>query len=158
MEKIGAWTVVYIPIDAKKVFGKTSSIRVKGTIDGYPFHDCSLMPVKGGTRCLAIKREIRKNIRKEAGATIEIIFEQDFSELVIPEELSEAFEASPEAKKLFDALAPSYRRNYAVYINESKRKETREKRAVQCVLRLEKEYFEKGLPKRKVKTKETQKI
>jgi hypothetical protein len=149
MQKIGAWTVVFLPIDVKKVFGKTGAVRIKGTIDGFPFSDCSLMPVKAGGRCLAIKREIRKSIRKEAEESIEIILEQDFSELVIPEELIEAFEASPEAKKLFEAIAPSYKRNYAYYIDQSKKKETREKRAVDCVLRLEKEFFEKGLPKRK---------
>ena len=149
MQKLGAWTVVFLPIDAKKVFGKAGAIRIKGTIDGFPFSDCSLMPVKAGGRCLAIKREIRKSIRKEAGASIEIILEQDFSELIIPEELIEAFEASPEAKKLFEAIAPSYKRNYVYYITQSKRKETREKRAVNCVLKLEKEFFEKGLPKRK---------
>lgn len=151
MQKVGTWTVVYLPIDTKKIFGRTGAIRVKGTIDGEPFSDCSLMPVKTGERLLAIKRTIRKAIRKEAGASIEIILEQDLSELVVSEELIEAMEASPEAKQLFDALAPSYRRNYVYYIEQSKRKETREKRAVDIVLALEKQFLEKGLPKRKTK-------
>jgi hypothetical protein len=151
MQKMGAWTIAITPIDTKKIFGRGGHIRVKGTIDGFPFDDTSLMPMGTGEHCLAIKSTVRKVIRKEAGATIEIILEEDFAELQIPEELKEAFEASPEAEKMFNAYSPSHKRNYTKYISESKKKETREKRAVDCVLRIEKEYFEKGLPVRKKK-------
>ncbi len=151
MKKVGAWTIAYTPIDGKKVFGKAGHIRIKGTIDGYPFDDVSLMPTAAGKHCLAIRADIRKEIRKKAGDTIEIILEEDFTELKIPVELSEAFEASEEAKKMFDAIAPSHRRMYIRHVNDSKIKETREKRAVKMVLDLEKNFFEKGLPKKKIK-------
>lgn len=149
MQKMGAWTIVITPIDVKKVFGRKGHVRVKGTIDGFPFDDTSLMSMGTGKHCMAIRNEIRKAIRKEAGDTIDIILEEDFAELKIPVELKEAFEASPEAEKMFYAYSPSHKRNYTKYINESKKKETREKRAVDSVLRIEKEYFEKGLPKKK---------
>lgn len=149
MQKMGAWTIVITPIDVKKVFGKAGHVRVKGTIDGFPFDDTSLMPMGTGEHCMPIKTQIRKAIRKEAGESIEIILEEDFAELKIPFELKEAFEASPEAEKMFKTYSPSAKRNYVKYINESKKKETREKRAVASVLRIEKEYFEKGLPKKK---------
>jgi hypothetical protein len=151
---MGAWTIAITPIDVRRVFGKAGHVRVKGTIDGFPFDDTSLMPIGTGEHCMPIKTPIRKAIKKEAGATIEITLEEDFSELKIPDELIEAFEASPEAKKMFDAYSPSHKRNYTKHINESKKKETREKRAVDCVLRIEKEYFEKGLPKKKNKYKQ----
>lgn len=151
MQKMGAWTVAILNIDAKKVFGKAGHIRVKGTIDGVPFDDSSLMPMGTGEHCLPIRLEIRKAIKKEAGASIEIILEEDNSDLQLPKELTEAFEASAEAKKMFEAYSPSHKRNYVRYINESKKKETREKRAIESVLRIEKEYFEKGLPVRKKK-------
>ena len=153
MQKMGAWTVAITPIDVRAVFGKGGSVRVKGTIDGYPFGDTSLMPMRTGEHCLAIRSDVRKAIRKEAGATIEIVLEEDFAELKIPAELKEAFKASPEAKKLFEAYSPSHRRNYIRYIDESKKKETREKRAVDSVLKLEKIFFGEGLPNRKKKAK-----
>ena len=157
MIKMGAWTIAITPIDVRKVFGKAGHVRVKGTIDGFPFDDTSLMPMGTGEHCMPIKTPIRKAIKKEAGAIIEIILEEDFAELKIPSELKEAFKASPEAKKMFEAYSPSHKRNYTKYINESKKKETREKRAVDSVLRIEKEYFEKGLPVKKVKREESQK-
>ena len=149
MQKMGAWTVAYTPLDGKKHFGKAGHIRIKGTIDGYPFDDVSLMPTAKGKHCLAIRSEIRKAIRKEAGDTIEIVLEEDFAELIIPVELQYAFEASEEAKKMFDAIPPSHRRMHVRHVNQSSRKETREKRAVKMVLDLEKHFFEKGLPKKK---------
>jgi uncharacterized protein YdeI (YjbR/CyaY-like superfamily) len=100
---------------------------------------------------MAIRAEIRKAIRKSAGDQIQIILEEDFAELKVPEELKEAFEASPEAEKLFNALPPSYKRNYTKYVSGSKNKETRVRRAVASVIKLEKEFFEKGLPKKKKK-------
>ncbi len=149
MQKMGAWTIAITPIDVRNVFGKAGHVRVKGTIDGFPFDDTSLMPIGTGEHCLAIKKEIRKAISKQAGDTIEIILEEDFAELKIPDELKEAFEASPEAEKMFNAYSPSNKRNYTKYISQSKKKETRERRAVTSVLKMEKEYFEKGLPNKK---------
>jgi Domain of unknown function (DUF1905)/Bacteriocin-protection, YdeI or OmpD-Associated len=149
MQKMGAWTIVITPLDVKKIFGKNGHVRVKGTIDGCPFDDTSLMPMGTGEHCMPIKADVRKIIRKQAGDIIEISLEEDFSELIIPAELLEAFEASLEAKKMFNAYSPSQKRIYAKYITSSKRKETREKRAVESVLKMEKEFFEKGLPKRK---------
>jgi hypothetical protein len=143
LQKMGAWTIAITSIDVKKVFGKAGHVRVKGTIDGFPFSDSSLMPMGTGEHCLAIKSEIRKAIGKQAGDTIEVILEEDSTELKIPIELTEAFEASPEAEKMFNAYSYSHKRNYVRYISQSKYKETREKRAVETVLKLEKEYCEK---------------
>lgn len=111
------------------------------------------MPTASGKHCLAIRSDIRKAIRKQAGDTVEIILEEDFSEIKISDELIEAFEASEEAKKMFDAIPPSHRRMYIRHVNDSKYKETREKRAVKIILDLEKQFFEKGLPVKKRKMK-----
>ena len=153
MQKMGSWVIVITPIDVRKIYGRAGHVRVKGKIDGFPFNDTSLMPMGTRKHCIPIKNTIRKEIRKGAGDTIEIILEEDFSKLKVPKELKEAFKASPEAKKMFEAYSPSNKRNYAKYISESKRKETRERRAVASVLKIEKEYFEKGLPKKKVDKK-----
>lgn len=146
---MGAWTVAITPIDVRKLFGTGGYVRVKGSIDGYSFNDTSLMPMKTGEHLMAIRIEIRKAIKKKAGDTIEVVLERDFAELKTPSELMEAFEASPEAKKMFDAIPPSHRRMYIRHVNESDKKETRERRAVKIVLDLEKKFFEKGLPVKK---------
>lgn len=144
LKKMGAWTIAVMAFDAKKVFKMSGhSVRIKGTIDGYPFSGTSLMPMKAGTYVLAIRKEIRKAIRKEAGDKATLQFEQDTSELEIPQELLEAFEASPEARKVFDTLSHSYKSNYTKPVAEAKHKDTRERRAVDAVLKLERLYVEK---------------
>lgn len=149
MQKMGEWIVAITPIDVRKIFGTGGYVRVKGTVDGFPFNDTSLMPMKTGEHLMAIRYDIRKAINKKAGDTVEIVLEQDFDGLKVSEELLEALEASEEATKIFDALPPSHKRMYTRHINDSKRKETREKRAVKIVLDLEKRFFEKGLPTKK---------
>jgi hypothetical protein len=153
MQKKGGWTIAPVPFDVKKVFGTGGPVRIKGTMDGIAFGGSSMIPVGNGKHAITIKAVFRKLMRKEAGASIEIILEKDTSELEIPIELTEAFEASPEAKQLFDSLTYSYKRNYTYYISQSPRKETREKRAVETVLKLEKDFFEKGIVVKKKKAK-----
>ena len=46
----------------------------------------------------------------------------------VPPFITAALKKNPAAKKLFDSLAPSYRRNYVRWIVEAKREETRLKR------------------------------
>jgi len=146
LQKVGSWTIAPASFDTLKVFGTKSHVRVKGTINGYEFSGVSLMPAGDGTHFLAVKTGIRKAIKKEAGDTVEIILEPDTSELKVPAELKEAFRASPEAKKMFEAYSYSHRKLYVEHIVEAKAKETKVKRAVDCVIALEKIYFEKGLP------------
>src|SRR5690554_1210120 len=47
---------------------------------------------------------------------------------VVPDLLKDAFEKEPVVKAFFDGLAPSYQRDFVVYITEAKREETRLKR------------------------------
>ena len=49
-------------------------------------------------------------------------------ELVIPRYVEKAFRANRAAWENFKRLAPSYRRNYVMWITDAKREETREKR------------------------------
>lgn len=145
LEKAGSWTVIPVSIDAKKIFGSGGHIRIKGKLDGHPFKGMTLMPMGNGVHCLPVNAAFRKILKKNAGENTIIEFEKDNEVPVIeiPVELKEAFKASKEAKKLFDSYSTSMRKEYYKYIAEGKKKETKEKRAVDTVLKLEKLYFEK---------------
>ena len=143
LTKMGAWTMAIATVDTKKIFATKGYIRVKGTIDGFPFKGISLMPRKEGSHIMAIKSSIRKAIRKEASNTVELIIERDFDEMEIPVELKEAFEASPEAKKLFDSYTYSNKKYFIDHITEAKSQATKDNRAVERKLLLEKRYREK---------------
>ena len=118
---------------------------MKGTIDNVPF-SISLMPMGEGVHCFPVKAELRKAICKESGDPVSVMLEQDHEKPVVkvPVELTGAFKASKEAKKMFESYSASMQREHCRYIAEGKKKETRENRAVATVLKLEKLYAEKN--------------
>lgn len=54
-------------------------------------------------------------------------------ELPVPEELTAAFAGNAKAKAVWDGFAPSHRREYAEWIGEAKRAETRASRVAQAI-------------------------
>lgn len=66
----GSWTRVVMPGSAE-FFGTKGIVKVKGTIDGYPFRG-SFMAIGNGTHMLPIKSETRKAIDKDAGDEVSI--------------------------------------------------------------------------------------
>ena len=57
-------------------------------------------------------------------------------EPAVPRELAAALAAAPDARRRFDALTPSHRREYVRWIIEARRADARERRAAQTVMRL----------------------
>lgn len=63
-------------------------------------------------------------------------YQQGGGQAPVPPELEAAFEQSPEARRAFDALTPSHRREYLHWIAQARTDDTRERRAAQTVMRL----------------------
>lgn len=66
----GSWTRVVMPGSAE-FFGTRGLVKIKGTIDGYPFEG-SFMAIGDGTHMLPVKAATRKAIGKDVGDSVTV--------------------------------------------------------------------------------------
>ncbi len=143
LRPIEGGTYVDIPAEAVAALRATGRTSVVGTIDGRPFKN-QFMPYvfedEGRKVVMVVNKATRTALGKEAGQTVAFDLERDersrSADVVVPKELAEALAADAAAAAAFDALAPSHRREYAEFVAEAKRPETRARRAAQTAERL----------------------
>ena len=89
----------------------------------------------GGENLLGLSKKLRADLGVEIGVVIDVVLALDAAprEIAVPPELAVAFAADTAAKAAFDALAPSHRKEFARWIDEAKRDETRRSRVEQAL-------------------------
>jgi len=109
---------------------------VRATINGYSWRT-TVTPVRG-ENLLGLNREVRTGAGVEAGDTVEVLIELDAEprEVELPEALATALAGDAAAQAAFEALSFTHRKEYARWIAEAKREETRDKRVAEALTRL----------------------
>jgi Bacteriocin-protection, YdeI or OmpD-Associated/Domain of unknown function (DUF1905) len=107
---------------------------VVATVNGYTWR--TSVARMGGEFLLGLPREVRSGAGVAAGDAVEVVLELDTAprEVEVPAALAEALAADPQAKAIFDGLAFTHRKEYARWIAEAKRDETRQRRVEQAVV------------------------
>ena len=143
----GGWTFTIIPEILPDKHSPFGWVKVKGSIDGYKIKNYRLQPtIKGDNRLfLAVKAEIRKAIKKEAGDYVHIILYLDNDPLKIPEELLLCLQEEQEASRFFNSLSESEQHNYVNWIYSAKTDQTKVNRIAKTLNRLvkNKKYYDK---------------
>lgn len=140
-EKTG-WSYVFIPaILANQIKSDCKvSFRVKGKIDQVEVLGMAVMPMGEGDFILALKGELRKKLRKEAGASVELFLEEDKDfKIEMPEDLEMCLSEEQHLMANFLKQAKSHQNYYINWINQAKTEATRTKRLVMTVTAMDKQ-------------------
>jgi len=122
-----------VPFEPADVFGTLKSVRVLATYDG--FEAKSNVVSMDGRAVLGVHKATREAIGKGAGETVLVTLVVDGAERTvdIPPELASALAESPDLEARFNALAFTYRKEFARWVGEAKKAETRERRLAKAI-------------------------
>jgi uncharacterized protein YdeI (YjbR/CyaY-like superfamily) len=89
----------------------------------------------GGEFLLGLNKAVRQAAGVEAGDTVDLLLElkTEPREVEVPEALSAALDGDPAAKRSYEGMAYSHRKEYARWIAEAKKDETRDRRVAQAL-------------------------
>lgn len=133
----GGWTYITFQNNLPKSDNPFGWIIVKGTIDSVPISRFKLWPTKEGDLFLPVKSAIRKKIKKEAGANINIVLYFDDAPLVIPEEFQLCLLEAPPSNAFFQTLSDTSKQQYIDWINAAKHIDTKANRIAKSIQKLE---------------------
>lgn len=93
------------------------------------------LAVMGGENLIGLSKAARAELAVDTGDEVTATIELDETprEVDVPPELAAALAADPAAKAAFEGLASSHRKEYAVWVADAKREETRQRRVAQAI-------------------------
>ncbi len=131
----GERPVVEIPFDVRKAFGSARP-KVKATVNGVELR--TTVAVYGGRSYVGFREEIRAAAVIEIGDRIQVKLELDTAEreVTVPPALARALTKDRAAKRIFDALAYTHRKEYAAWVDGAKKPETQARRIAKTLVML----------------------
>lgn len=134
IEGRGGGALVEIPFSVRDVLGTAGQVRVRATFDGHEYRG-SLAPMGSGVHVLGVRKDIRAAIAKSVGDTVHVTVQPDSLPRVVdvPGELARALEGDAMARERYTSLSYTHRREFAEWVAEAKKQETRDRRAERAV-------------------------
>ena len=131
------WTIVRIPFDAAKLWGKRGHAKVKGEINGFEF-STSLFPTRSGQHFMLVNKKMQKGARVQPGVSARFSLRLDASTRPIPRsaELDRVLKQSKQLMKFYESLSKSQRKYIALWAEEPKSPDARRRRAEQMAERM----------------------
>ena len=124
--------VVEIPFDVKAAYGSARP-KVAVTVKGVTLR--TTVMVYGGRSYVGFRKEVRDAAGLELGDRIAVTIDVDTAPRVVevPEALQAALRKNAAARKRFDALSYSHRREHARWVLEAKKEDTRARRVARVI-------------------------
>ncbi len=131
----GGGHAVVVPKKVAAAFGSKRP-QVLAHVNGVEYR--SRLMVYGGQSYLGLRKDLLRQLEVEAGDRVQIELVEDHEERVVvePPELTQALADDPAAQAAYQKLPLTHRNEYARWINEGKKPETRADRVAKTIKRL----------------------
>ena len=138
--KSGINFVVDVPeIITSKLKVVKGFIKIKGTVNGFPFHK-SLVPVKNAAHRLFVNMATLKGAKTKLGDVAKFVLEEDFEDVEKQYPMPPVLETLLKEKDLetqFESLSPYRRKEILKYLNTVKAPQTLDKHIKSVIYQLE---------------------
>jgi len=126
---------IEVPLDVRELYGEARP-PVRGTVNGVPFR--SRLMVYGGVTWLGLRNELRREAGLSDGDPVDVAIERDDAprEVEVPAELASGLASDPVAAGVYESLSFTHRREYAEWIADAKKEETRTRRVAKALAML----------------------
>ena len=131
----GGGHAVVVPKEVAAAFGSKRP-QVLAHVNGVEYR--SRLMVYGGQSYLGLRKDLLRQLEVEAGDRVQIELVEDHEERVVvePPELTQALADDPAAQAAYQKLPLTHRNEYARWIDEGKKPETRAGRVAKTIKRL----------------------
>jgi bifunctional DNA-binding transcriptional regulator/antitoxin component of YhaV-PrlF toxin-antitoxin module len=131
----GGGHAVVVPKEVAAALGSKRP-RVLAHVNGVEYR--SRLMVYGGQSYLGLRKDLLRQLEVEAGDRVQIELVEDHEERVVvePPELTQALADDPAAQAAYQKLPLTHRNEYARWIDEGKKPETRADRVAKTIKRL----------------------
>jgi len=128
----GETPLVEIPFDVKATYGSARP-KLRVTVNGVTLR--TTVAVYGGRFYIGFRKEIREAAGLEMGKTITVATEPDTAPRIVevPEDLQRALAKNAAARKTFESLSYSHRKEHAQWVAGAKKEETRARRVARVI-------------------------
>ncbi len=128
-EKTG-WSYIKVPaaLAGQLKPGNKRSFRVKGKLDTHVVSGMALIPMGEGDFILALNAAVRKAIRKQKGATLDVQLDVDSKAIAPPKDLLDCLADEPDALRYFKGLPMSHQHYFGNWIKSARTAPTRARR------------------------------
>jgi hypothetical protein len=134
LQKRGPAAAVVLDDEQVNAIGEGAKrFPVRATVNGYTWR--TTVARMGAEFLVGLNREVRDGAGVQAGDTVDAAIELDTAprEVDVPPALADALEGDPAAKSAFEALSFTHRKEYARWVAEAKRAETRDRRVAEAI-------------------------
>jgi hypothetical protein len=140
-EKTG-WRYIFIPAALANDLNPNCKVsyRVKGLLDQVSVQGIGIIPMGGGDFIMALKAELRKQLKKEEGAEVMVQLELDSDfKIDLPLEMELCLKEDLKYEETFLKLPKSHRNYYINWYNAAKTEATKVKRLTMIMDAMEKQ-------------------